>query len=95
MKLVQTNQFGFLGQKPVQTGFWLSFFSLTRFFRFWLGFFGLARFFSRFFFGLDSVRFFQFLAYKTRTEPVGFFKILISFFYGSGFFSYLFSVFSV
>jgi hypothetical protein len=51
-KLVQTNQFGFLGQKPVQTGFWLSFFSLTRFFRFWLGFFGLARFFSRFFFWL-------------------------------------------
>jgi hypothetical protein len=34
------------------------------------GFSGLARFFS--------VRFFQFHAYKTKTEPVYFFKILIS-----------------
>jgi hypothetical protein len=40
------------------------FFSLARFFS------GLARFFS--------VRFFQFHAYKTKTEPVYFFKILIS-----------------
>jgi hypothetical protein len=61
-------RFGFLGQKPVQTGlarfsrFWLGFF------RFWLRFFCLARFFSGFFcFG--SVRFFQFFAYKTETEP--------------------------
>jgi hypothetical protein len=73
-------RFGFLGQKPVQTG-------LARFFQFWLGFlgfgsvfFGLARFFwfgsvfpvwlgffpvfCRFRFG--SARFFS---YKTETEP--------------------------
>jgi hypothetical protein len=37
---------------------------------------GLARFFSGFF-GLGSVRFFQFQAYKIKTELVGFFKILI------------------
>jgi hypothetical protein len=59
-------RFGFLGQKPVQTG-------LARFFRFWLGFFGLARFFSglaRFFrFGFGSARFSWFFAYKTKTEP--------------------------
>jgi hypothetical protein len=54
---------------------------LGRFFQFWLGFFGLSRFFS----GLGSVRFFQFQTYKTETEPVGFFKILIGlidFFHG-------------
>ena len=34
---------------------------------------------------LGSVRFFRFQAYKTKTEPVGFLKILISFFYGSVF----------
>ena len=44
-------RFGFLGQKPVQTGlarffwFWLGFFGLAQF---WLGFSGLARFFSGF-----------------------------------------------
>ena len=38
-------RFGFLGQKPVQTGLaWFSRFWLS-FFRFWRGFFGLARFF--------------------------------------------------
>jgi len=41
----QTDLFGFLGQKPVQTG-------LTRFFRFWLGFFSG-------FFCLGSVWFFS------------------------------------
>jgi hypothetical protein len=57
-------RFGFLGQKPVQTG-------LARFFRFWLGFFGLARFFQVWlgFFGLGSARFSWFFAYKTKTEP--------------------------
>jgi hypothetical protein len=61
--------FGFLGQKPVQTG-------LARFFWFWLGFLGfgsvLARFgsvFFRFFVGFGSVRFFWFFAYTTETEP--------------------------
>jgi len=61
-KLGQTGRFrfGFLGQKPVQTG-------LARFFRFWLGFlcfsgfgsvfFGLARFF---WFGSVLARFFRF-----------------------------------
>ena len=66
-------QFGFLGQKPVQTG-------LTRFSEFWLGFFS----------GFGSVwfGFFSFLLIKpkpNRTEPAGFFKILIGFFYGSVF----------
>jgi hypothetical protein len=44
----------------------------------WLGF-------GSVFSGLGSVRFFQFQAYKTETESVGFFKILIDlidFFYG-------------
>jgi hypothetical protein len=61
-------QFGFLGQKPVQTGltrfsqFWLGFFGfgsvffgLARFFRFWLG---LALFFYRFFSVLVQFGFF-------------------------------------
>jgi len=47
-------EFGFLGQKPVQTGLARFFRFLLGFFRFWLGFSGLARFFFRF----DSVRFF-------------------------------------
>jgi hypothetical protein len=76
-------RFGFLEQKPVQTGltwfFWFGsatsvFSSLTRFFRF-----------VSVFLGLGSIRFFRFQAYKTETEPVSFFKILISFFYGSVF----------
>ena len=63
-------RFGFLGQKPVQTG-------LARFFRFWLGFLGFFRFglvfsgLARFFpvwLGFGSVRFF---GYKTETEPTG------------------------
>jgi hypothetical protein len=44
--------------------------------------------------GLGSIRFFWFYAYKTETEPVGFFKILINlieFFLRFGFFSYFFS----
>jgi hypothetical protein len=51
----------------------------------WLGFLVLARFFSdlAWFFYLGSVLFFRFQAYKTK--PVGFFKILIGFFYGSVF----------
>jgi hypothetical protein len=68
----------FLRQKPVQPV--------------WLGFFrqkpvqtGLARFFS----DLGSVWFFRFQAYKTETELVDFFKILIDFFYGSIFSSFL------
>jgi len=50
----------------------------------------LARFFwvlARFFSGFGSVRFFWFFAYKT--EPAGFFKILIGFFL-FGFFGYFF-----
>ena len=74
-------RFGFLGKKPVQTG-------LARFFRFGSV---LARFGSVFFcFG--SVRFF---AYKTETEPAGFFKILIGFFFGSVFSVIFFPVFLV
>jgi len=40
----------------------------------WLGFFSWFGFFR---FGFDSVQFFWFSAYKTETEPVSFFKILI------------------
>jgi hypothetical protein len=45
------------------------------------------------FFCLGSVRFFRFQTYKTKTEPVGFFKILISlisFFFTVRFFQLLF-----
>jgi len=92
-------RFGFLGKKPVQIG-------LAWFFRFWLGFLGfgsvfvgLARFFSGFFFvsvRFGTVRFFWFFAYKTETEPAGFFKILIGlidFFFQFSFFSFFFSDF--
>jgi hypothetical protein len=61
--------------------------------RFWLGFAGLARFFFWFFVGFGSIRFFQFFAYKTETEPAGFFKNVIGLI---GFFSVIFFlVFSV
>jgi len=70
----------FLGKKPVQTG-------LTRFFRFWLGFF--SGFLS------VSVRFGSVFVYKTETEPAGFFKNLIGFFFGSVFSVIFFPVFSV
>jgi hypothetical protein len=79
--------FGFFRQKPVQTDL-TRFFSLARFFKFgpvWLEFF-------QFFFGL--VRFFGFRLIETETEPVGFFKILISFFHGSVF-SIFFLFFSI
>jgi hypothetical protein len=36
---------------------------------------------ARVFFGLGSVRFFQFFTYKTEIKLTGFFKILIGFFY--------------
>jgi hypothetical protein len=75
--------FGFLGQKPVQTG-------SARFFRFGSV---LARFFFRFFVGFGSVRFFRFFGYKTETEPAGFFKNLIGligFFFGSVFLVFFF-----
>jgi hypothetical protein len=75
-------QFGFLGQKPV----WLVFPVLARFFPVWLGFFLV---FCRFRFG--SV--FLVFCYKTETEPAGFFKNLIGFFFRFGFFSYFFSGF--
>jgi len=89
-KPVQTDRFWFrfLEQKPVQTG-------LTWFFRFdsfWLVFFRFGSVFFRF--GFCSV--FSFKAYKTETEPVGFFKILIGsigFFSRFGFFGYFFSGF--
>ena len=49
---------------------------------------------ARFFSSLGSVQFFQFQAYKTKTKPIGFFKILIdliSFFHGL-IFSIIFSI---
>jgi len=58
------------------------------------GFSGLARFFS----GLGLVRFFRFQTYKTKTEPVGFVKILIGlidFFYGSVFLVIYFLIFPI
>jgi len=64
---------------------WLGFGSV---FSVWLGFFPV-------FFRFGSVQFFRFQAYKTETEPVGFFKILIGFFLRFGFFGYFFPVFSV
>jgi hypothetical protein len=66
--------FDFFGKKPVQTGLVFSV---------WLGFFRFSRVSRFFWFG--SVWFFRFQACKTETEPVGFFKFLISFFHGSGF----------
>ena len=60
---------------------------------------GLARFWLDFFrFGFGSVRFFRFQAYKTETEPISFFKILIGlidFFHGSIISVIVFPVFSV
>ena len=91
--MIQTNQFqfGLLSQKKKQfKPVWLSFLLI------WLYFFDLARFFSnlsRVFSGLGSVLFFRFQTYKTETELVGFFKILIDFFSRFGFFSYFFSGF--
>jgi hypothetical protein len=64
---------------------------LTRFSRFFPVFFGLARFFFRFFVDFGAVRFFWFFVY--RTEPAGFLKNLISFFFRFGFFGYFFSSF--
>jgi hypothetical protein len=71
--------------RPVSVRFGLVFKDKNRFKPVWLGFFGLARFFS----GLDWVRF---QAYKTETEPAGFFKILIGFLSRFDFF-YFFSNF--
>jgi hypothetical protein len=56
--------------------FGLVFSGLARFFLVWLGFFRFDSVFFPGFFCLSSVRFFRFQAYKT--EPVGFFKFLIS-----------------
>jgi len=81
--------------RPVSVRF--GFFSKNRFKPVWLGFLGfgsvwlgLAWFFFRFFVGFSSVRFF---VYKTGTEPAGFFKKLIGFFFWFGFFDYFFSGF--
>jgi len=84
--------------------FWLGFFRFGSVFSVWLGFFGLAwfwlgldRFFSGFF-RFGSVFPVPGLKNRNRTEPVGFFKILIGligFFLRFGFFGYFFLVFSV
>ena len=62
------------------SGFGSVFLDKNRFKLVWFGFFGLAWFFS----GLGSIRFFRFQNYKT--EPVGFLKILIYFFFTVWFF---------
>ena len=63
------NQISFIKKpKPNQNRFkqsWLGFFGLARFFFVWLDFFR----FDSVFFWLGSIRFFQFQAYKTETEP--------------------------
>jgi hypothetical protein len=99
-------RFGFLGKKPVQIGlarffrFWLGFF------QFWLGFFWFGSVFpvwlgfgSIFFSGFLSVSvrfgFFRFFVYKIETEPAGFLKNLIGFFFGSIFSVIFFLIFSV
>ena len=85
---------GFLGFGLVFSGFGSVFFGLAWFFRFGSV---LARFGSIFFpvfcrFRFGSVRFF---VYKTGTEPTGFFKKLIGFFFGSVFSITFFLVFLV
>jgi hypothetical protein len=90
-----TNRLGVIIFKPVWLGFsgFGSVFSvLARFFCGLARFFRFGSVFFRFFVGFGSVRFFWFFAYKT--EPAGFFKNLIGFFFGSVF-SVFFSVFSV
>ena len=54
----------------------------------WLDFFWFGSVFFWFFFCLGSVQFFRFQTYKT--EPIGFFKILIGFFSRFDFFNYFF-----
>jgi len=57
-------RFGFFRTKPVQTDlawFWLDYFGFGLVFPVWLGFFLV-------FFGLGSVRFFWFQAYKIKTK---------------------------
>jgi len=82
-KSVQTDRFRF---SLVRFG--LVFLDKNRFKPVWLGFFPVWLGFFRFWFG--SVRFSRFQSYKTKTEPVGFFKILIGFFSRFGFFDYFF-----
>jgi len=80
--------------KPVQTDrfrfrlvrFGLFFWTKTGSNRFGLVFFR----FGSVFFGFGSVRFSRFQSYKTKTELVGFFKILIGFFSRFGFLDYFF-----
>jgi len=70
-------RFGFLGQKPVQTGlarffwFWLGFFRFGSVFSVWLGFFSLAQFWLGFS-GLARF-FFRFLSVSVRFSSVRFF----------------------
>jgi len=78
----------FFWTKTGSNRFGLVFSVWLEFFRIWLGFFPV-------FFGLGSFWFFWFQAYKTKTEPVGFFKILIGFFHGSVFSIIIFLIFSV
>jgi hypothetical protein len=77
----------------VQLGFvpiWLGFGSI---FSVWLGFIQVWLDFFPVFFNLGSVQFFWFRAYKTK--PIGFFKILIGFFFTVRFFQFFFLIFSV
>jgi hypothetical protein len=84
LKPVQTDQFRFNSVPFFRTKTSSNQFGLV--FLVWLGFF---RFGSGFFW------FFRFHAYKTETEPVGFLKILIGFFWGLVFSVIFYPVFSV
>jgi hypothetical protein len=68
-------RFGFLGQKPVQTGLARFFWFWLDFFPFWLCFSGLAQFFglARFFSGFGSIQFsfFGFLLIKPKPNRIG------------------------
>jgi len=75
-----SNRFGSVF--PVWLGFGLVFSVLARFFPVLAWFFWFGSVFFPVFFCFGSVRFF---AYKTKTEPAGFFKILIGFFFNSVF----------
>jgi len=89
----------FFREKTSSNRFGLVFPVLAWFSRFWLGFCRFGSVFFRFFFvsvRFGTVRFFWFFAYKTETEPAGFFKILIGlidFFFQFSFFSFFFSDF--
>jgi hypothetical protein len=86
----KSNQTETGSNQPVSVRFFRAKTGSNRFGSVWLGF---GSVFFRFFVGFGSVRFFRFFAYKT--EPAGFFKNLIGFFFCSVLSVIFFPVFSV